>query len=76
MQRDGYGCQVYAYGFPTTSRCRLPLVVHHRKPKGMGGTFDPAIHDLDNLVVLCDRHHVEVHHRPTESYDCGLLIRR
>jgi hypothetical protein len=76
MERDGYGCQVWAYGFPTEQRCRLPLVVHHRKPKGMGGTFDPDIHSFDNLVVLCDRHHVEVHHRPTESYDCGLLIRR
>lgn len=76
MERDGYSCQVYAYRFPTETRCRLPLVVHHLKPRGMGGTFDPAIHDLANLVVLCDAHHVEVHHRPTLSYNCGLLLHR
>jgi hypothetical protein len=76
MARDGGSCQVYAFAFPTEQRCWGRVILHHRKPKGMGGTFDPAIHDMDNLVALCDRHHVEVHHRPTESYDCGLLIRR
>jgi hypothetical protein len=76
MDRAGYGCEVYNYDFPSETRCARQLVVHHRKPRGMGGTFDPAIHDLDNLVVLCDAHHVEVHHRPEWSYASGLLIRR
>jgi len=76
MERDGHSCQVYAYGFHTEIRCRLPIVLHHRKPRGMGGTFDPLIHDMDNLVALCDAHHVEIHHHPQEAYDCGLLIHR
>lgn len=76
MERDQWSCQVYAFDFPTQVRCRRPIVLHHRKPKGMGGTFDPHIHDMDNLIALCDAHHVEVHHRPTESYACGLLIHR
>jgi hypothetical protein len=76
MDRDGYSCQVYEYGFPTTQRCQGRVILHHRKPKGMGGTFDPEIHSMENLVALCDGHHVEVHHRPALSYECSLLIRR
>lgn len=75
MERD-LGCQVYAYRFPTETRCDNKLIVHHRKPKGMGGSADPAINDMTNLVVLCDRHHTEVHRYPIISYECGLLIRR
>ena len=81
MARD-LGCQVYAYGFPTNTRCRGALIVHHKKMKGMGGSADPSIHDAENLVVLCggvtgrDGHHGEVHDYPAEAYDCGLLIRR
>lgn len=36
-------------------RCGTPdnLTTHHRKPRGMGGTKDPAINDLANLLTLC-----------------------
>lgn len=27
--------------------------IHHRKPRGMGGTKDPAINSAANLVLLC-----------------------
>jgi hypothetical protein len=27
--------------------------IHHRKPRGMGGTKDPAISRLSNLLALC-----------------------
>lgn len=27
--------------------------IHHRKPRQMGGTSDPRIHALSNLVLLC-----------------------
>lgn len=74
MSRDRW-CQAGAYRFGSSKQCQRQLVVHHKKVKGMGGTPDPAINDADNLVVLCDEHHVEVHANPARSYDCGLLIR-
>jgi predicted HNH restriction endonuclease len=72
----GYQCLASSYQFGSTYPCSGRLVVHHKKPRGMGGTPDPTIHDLDNLAVLCDTHHREVHANPTRSYNCGLLIRR
>lgn len=27
--------------------------IHHRKPRRMGGTKDPAINQMSNLIVLC-----------------------
>lgn len=27
--------------------------IHHRKPRGMGGSRDPLINDPSNLVLLC-----------------------
>lgn len=77
LQRDNYSCQATVHD-PTaaTADCRGRLVVHHRRPKGMGGTADPSIHDPDNLITLCDRHHTDVHSRPAHSYSTGLLVRR
>lgn len=35
-------------------RCGAPTwQIHHRKPRGMGGTRDPLINDPSNLVLLC-----------------------
>ena len=82
MSRSGWRCQMADTEFPTETPCSGALIVHHRKLKGMGGTSDPAIHDLDNLFVLCggitgrDAHHGEVHDNPRLSYEFGLLIRR
>ena len=45
-------------------RCDGPYQqIHHRKPRGMGGTRDPAINDPANLVCLCadDHHWIETH---------------
>jgi hypothetical protein len=30
-----------------------PNSIHHRRPRGMGGTRDPRTHALSNLVLLC-----------------------
>ena len=72
-------CQASAYGLPVDGRHDggMPhLIVHHRKPKGSGGSSDPAIHDADNLVVLCVLCHLHVHGNPAESYALGLMVRR
>lgn len=76
MRAAGWQCLASSYRFGSTRPCDGPLVVHHRKPKGMGGGGDPAIHDVENLAVLCQGHHIEVHAYPARSYECGLLVRR
>lgn len=29
------------------------LSIHHRQPRGMGGSSRPQVHDLSNLLLLC-----------------------
>lgn len=74
MERDRW-CQASKHGW-TDARCKGHLVVHHIKPKGMGGSRDPFINSMENLVVLCDYHHTDVHSHPQEAYLCGLLARK
>jgi hypothetical protein len=80
MYRDNYKCQATRHGFPTSSSCTGRPIVHHKQARGMGGTTDPTIHDLDNLVTLCggvtgrDGHHGEVHDNPATARACGLTI--
>tara|TARA_R110000868_G_scaffold57162_1_gene176805 strand:+ start:3956 stop:4267 length:312 start_codon:yes stop_codon:yes gene_type:complete len=31
----------------------IPASIHHRKPRRMGGTKDPAINAAENLALLC-----------------------
>ncbi len=37
------------------------LAPHHKKHKGMGGSNNPAIHSLDNLIFLCAKCHSAQH---------------
>lgn len=70
-------------------RCGRPLrfedrgigwSAHHRKPRGMGGTSDPRIGNIANLLVLCGsgvtgcHGWVESHRAIAEHF--GYLIRR
>lgn len=49
--------------------------IHHRTPRGMGGTSDPEInYGLAGLVSLCRPCHGHVHANPAESYKNGLLV--
>ena len=47
--RSGHCCEICG--------CRLGPgnegTVHHRLPRGMGGTSDPDVHDLPRLMLLC-----------------------
>lgn len=53
--------------------------LHHRKPRGMGGTKDPRSNDPRNLIHLCGsgttgcHGHVESHR--TQAYETGWLLR-
>ena len=73
LDRDG-DCQGPRRGAP--ERCGGKMEVHHLLPRGMGGTSDPAIHDLDNLMLLCSVHHAWVESHRAEAYELGLLKRR
>ena len=68
-RRDGYTCQASTYGFGSLRPCSGPHVVHHRKLRSRLG-----LDDLDNLVLLCDGHHVEVHASTLRATECGLMI--
>jgi hypothetical protein len=50
------------------------------QPRGAGGTSDPAINDLSNLVWLCGDGttlcHGHVEHNRAEAYEDGYLVRR
>lgn len=66
LERDRYQCR----------RCRRPASdVHHRTPRGMGGTKSDAVNfGLANLASLCRSCHDHVHAHPAESYDEGWLV--
>jgi hypothetical protein len=77
VTRDRYTCQAPFWDWEMSHReCAGRLVVHHLKPKGMGGSRDPQIHASSNLLSLCDRHHTHIHSHSTRSYETGLLIRK
>ena len=76
LSRDNWTCQARTFDPSIESECWGRHVVHHRLPKGTGGTAESSIHDLSNLVTLCDRCHLFVHANPTRSYESGLLLRR
>ena len=69
MRRDRV-CRASAYEFGSEIPCWGPLQVHHRLPRGRGGTHDPEL-----LVVLCLIHHAEAESYRTRAYECGLLLR-
>jgi hypothetical protein len=62
----------------TTNAARWSL--HHRKPRGMGGTKDPMINSPANLLLLCgsgtEGCHGWVETHRTEAYEFGLLVHR
>ena len=58
-------------------RCRVPgAQIHHRKPRQMGGTSDPAINALTNLVFVCVTCHDEIERNRQMAYESGWLVRR
>jgi 5-methylcytosine-specific restriction protein A len=64
------------------NRCRrcgtdatgMPL--HHRKPRGSGGTTDPAINSPANLILACLHCHNWIETHRTYGYENGWLVHR
>lgn len=72
--RDGHYC----------ARCGVSIVdrtssVHHRLARSVGGSTDPRINDLRNLIQLCGSGitgcHGFVHSHPKMSWEHGWIIR-
>jgi 5-methylcytosine-specific restriction enzyme A len=55
-------------------RSKGRMDVHHRRPRGMGGTVDPAANLPSNLVLLDCHRWIESHR--TVSLDLGWLVRQ
>lgn len=50
--------------------------VHHRKPRGAGGTRDPKINSPENLVWLCLSCHEHIERHRKDAYRDGFLVAR
>lgn len=60
-------------------RCSEPwtgLQVHHRLPRGMGGSSLPEINSPANLLLLCPDCHGWVESNRTDAYTAGWLVHR
>jgi hypothetical protein len=76
LARD-QGCVAHSRGFGVNVPCSGSLVVHHRIIKGMGGTSVPGMNDPENLLVLCQLHHIMAHEQDRPLAEaCGIIIRR
>lgn len=53
-----------------------PEQIHHRKPRGAGGTSDPEINSPVNLLALCSPCHLAVERDRSVAYEQGWLVRR
>lgn len=50
--------------------------IHHRKPRGAGGTSDPAINGMANLVWVCQSCHSYIESHRNYAYADGWLVHR
>lgn len=49
---------------------------HHRRPKGMGGTWRPESQYASNALACCLRCHLKIHAMPTWARTHGFLVRQ
>jgi len=56
------------------------ISIHHRKPRGMGGTKKKEINDPTNLLLLCGSGttgcHGWIESNRQQSYELGLLVKQ
>lgn len=59
---------------------RIPYSIHHRQPRGMGGSRDPAANSPTNLLLLCGTGttgcHGEAESNRTAARARGVLVPR
>jgi len=62
-------CERCGYGNSTTQ-------LHHRRPRGMGGTKRPDTNTASAGVLLCQPCHIEVESHRLKAYSDGWLVRQ
>lgn len=67
LARDDHRCQ--AASTWQAVECCGGLTAHHRRLRSQGGT-----NDMDNLVTVCNCHHVHIHANPAEAVEHGFII--
>ncbi|WP_107984239.1 HNH endonuclease [Rhodococcus sp. OK519] len=68
VDRAGGGCEIC--GVAEAQQ------IHHRTPRGMGGSRDPAINMPANLIHICAGCHVRVESKRVQAEGNGHLVRR
>lgn len=78
LERDQRCCVVC--GMPTNGIRGYGWSIHHRQPRGMGGSKAPHINAASNLVVVCGHGtygcHGEIERHRADSERIGILVRR
>lgn len=71
IARDRW-CVAHRMGFGLELRCSERHHIHHAVLRKQGGRDHP-----DDLLLLCERHHVHAHeHARAEAEACGVIRRR
>ena len=69
--RSGGNCECMSSG------CTLIAEhLHHRRPKGIGGTRRPESQWASNALHVCLKCHLRIHAMPNWSRDNGFLVRQ
>lgn len=68
LERDGHCCVACGRGGY--------LQLHHRRPVGRGGSRNPRVHAVVNLVAACEPCHDGIHANPQLARQLGLLVAR
>lgn len=63
-------------------RCELcdamtsDMAIHHRRPRGLGGSSRPDTNAPSNGLLVCGEHHRQIESYRTMSYEMGWLVRQ
>lgn len=70
---------VYDRDLVTCQRCGAmdgPFVIHHRRPRAMGGSTRPDVNSMANLILLDESCHAEVESHRERAVAEGFLVRQ
>lgn len=70
LWRDAYECVRCG----ETLHERRAHHIHHRRPRGMGGTCRDDANAMTNLLSLCVDCHTHIESRRAEGYESGWLV--
>jgi hypothetical protein len=80
LDRSGGWCEVCGDPLHNGDRWIAAHSIHHRQPRGMGGTSDPAANAVMNLMLVCGTGttgcHGRIESHRTVSIDNGWLVPR